>query len=282
VGADSLHPEWVDAELERNWDLHLVPFQPIADQDDLDCVVTDVIPGPKWSGLREALNQWDGWRDYDHVWLPDDDIRATPDAIDRMFEVAGGAGLDLFAPALDEESHYAHFTTMRNSSFFGRRVGFVEIMTPGFSRSALEKLLPTLDLTETGWGWGLDSVWPKLLGYEGIGVVDGVTVTHTRPVGEMRDPEVRRRVHAESDAMFAEYDCRQVHATFGAFGPDLAPVELTPEALLAELVKGWDYLIERDPRVLSWIVEFQRPHFAWPEYPVEGTPEVSRALTAGR
>jgi hypothetical protein len=81
-------------------------------------------------------------------------------------------------------------------------------------------------------------------------------------------------VHAESDAIFAAHDCRQVHATFGAFGPDLAARELTPEQLLAELVKGADYLIERDPRVLGWIADYQRGHFAIPDYPVAGTPDV--------
>jgi hypothetical protein len=37
-------------------------------------------------------------------------------------------------------------------------------------------------------------------------------------------------------------------------------------------VRGAQYLIDRDPRVLAWIVGFQRPHFTWPEYPVAGTP----------
>src|SRR3712207_7749167 len=49
-------------------------------------------------------------------------------------------------------SYYAHFITMENPRFHGRWVGFVEIMVPGFSRAALERLLPTLELTRTGWG----------------------------------------------------------------------------------------------------------------------------------
>jgi hypothetical protein len=238
--------------------------------------VSDVIVGPKWSGLRQVLNEWDGWRDYDHVWLPDDDVYASQDTISRMFEGAEAVGLDLFAPALHETSYYAHFSTMANRRFHGRWVGFVEIMVPGFSRAALERLLPTLDRTETGWGWGLDSLWPKLLDYENVGILDGTPVVHTRPVGQMRDLELARRVHAESDAIFAEYDCRQVHTTFGAFGPDLAPLDLAPDRLLVELVKGWDYLWEADPRILGWIVDYQRARFPGPEYPVEGTPSVVR------
>jgi hypothetical protein len=273
VGARSLHDRWLDGGA-RNWDLRLVPYEPI-EAGDGDHVVGDVIAGPKWSGLREVLNQWGGWREYDYVWMPDDDILATQDSIGSMFDAARGLELDLFAPALDEHSYFAHFITMRNRRFFARSVGFVEIMIPGFSTAALDKLLPTLDLSASGWGWGLDALWPKLLGYRRIGIIDGTPVTHTRPVGAMRDPDLSARVLAESDAIMAEYDCGQIHATFGGWGPDLTPLAMTPEQLLAELVKGAEYLIDDDPRVLAWIMEHQRPHFAWPAYPVAGTPSPS-------
>jgi hypothetical protein len=279
VGRNSLHGEWLDATTPRNWDLRLVPFQEIAPQDDLDLEVGQVIVGPKWSGLRELLNSWDGWRDYDYVWMPDDDIAADQETISRMFDVAEALGLDLFAPALHESSYYAHFITMENRSFYGRWVGFVEIMMPGFSRRALEKLLPTLDLTETGWGWGLDSLWPKLLDYRNVAIIDGTPVVHTRPVGQMRDAELARRVMQESDRILASNDCRQMHTTFGAFDANLERLEIGPERLLVEIVKGSDYLIERDPRVLRWIADYQRPHFPWPEYPIAGTPDAAAAGT---
>jgi hypothetical protein len=273
VGANSLHPSWLEPGTPRAWDLHLCPFQPIPGQDALDCTVGEVIPGPKWTGIRQLLNEWDGWRDYDYIWFPDDDIAADQATIAKMFEVAHGVGLELFAPALHESSYYAHFITMRNTSFYGRWVGFVEIMVPGFSVRALERLRPTLDLSVTGWGWGLDSLWPKLLEYKNVGIVDAAPVVHTRPVGEMRDAELKARVMAESDAILDNHDCRQVHTTFGAFGPDLAPLELSPHEFFAQLVKGSQYLIDRDPRVLSWLVDFQRAQMEALEYPIEGTPD---------
>jgi hypothetical protein len=272
VGAKSLHPGWIEPGADRDWDLRLVPYQEMPSQDGLDCVLGPVIPGPKWSGLREALHEWDGWREYDYVWLPDDDILAGPQTISRMFEVARGVGLNLFAPALHESSHYAHFITMENRSFFGRWTGFVEIMIPGFSTAALEELLPTLDLSVTGWGWGLDSLWPKLLGYENVGIIDGTPVVHTRPVGQMRDLALSRRVIAESDRILADNACGQMHVTFGGWGDDLERLDLTEEQLLEEVLRGSDYLIERDPRVLGWIAEFQRARVPCADYPVAGTP----------
>ena len=272
VGRNSLHGGWVDRGTDRDWDLLLVPYQPIAPQDHLDCEVADVIAGPKWSGLQQLLDRWDGWRDYDHVWMPDDDLLASQDTISAMFRTAADVGLDLFAPALHDASYYAHFSTMRNRSFQGRWTGFVEIMMPGFSASGLKTLQHTLALSETGWGWGLDSLWPKLLDYQGIGIIDGTPVLHTRPVGQMRDPELARRVLAESDRIQEEFDCGQVHTTFGAFGPDLIRLDLDPERFFAELVRGWQHLIDQDPRVLTWLVDQQQEFFRWPDYPVEGTP----------
>lgn len=271
VGRRSLHPGWVEGGAHRDWDLLLCPFEEIGPQRD--CTVGAVVPGPKWSGIRSLLAEWDGWREYDHVWFPDDDVRADRDTIARMFAVAGTVGLALFAPALRRDSYFAHFDTMENPRFFGRRVGFVEIMVPGFSTAALAELLPTLEMSGTGWGWGLDSAWPKLLDYQDVGIVDGTPVVHTRPVGQMRDAELSRRVHEESDAILARYGCRQVHGTFGGFGPDLAPLPFTPDELLAALVDGWRYLWERDPRVLSWIAAFHAERFPWPEYPTAGTPD---------
>ena len=272
VGPNSLHEKWLDDDGSRNWDLYLSPYVSLAPQG-IDCMVGDVVSGPKWSGIREVLHTWSGWRDYDRIWLPDDDILTSQNVINQMFDVAHGVGLDLFAPALDATSYYAHFDMLQNRSFFGRWVGFVEIMVPGFSRTALETLLPTLDLSETGWGLGLDSVWPKLLNYRNVGVIDALTVTHTRPIGQRRDEELAKRMLDESDAILEQYDCDQVHATLGVFGEDLAPVHLPSEVLLAEVVTGWQYVFERDPRVLAWIVDFQKRFATWPDYPVEGTPD---------
>ncbi|GGC70584.1 hypothetical protein GCM10011504_55450 [Siccirubricoccus deserti] len=272
VGRNSLHRSWIDASKPRDWDLRLCPFQEIAPQDDLDCIQGEVIPGPKWTGLRQLLNSWDGWRNYEQIWLPDDDILASQDAIGAMFDAARRLDFKLFAPGLHEASHFAHFIAMRNHRFFARRVGFVEIMVPGFSRATLEQLLPTLDLTTTGWGWGLDSLWPKLLDYRDLGIIDGAPVLHTRAVGQFRDAELGRRVLEESDRILAGNACGQRMVTFAGIGPDLQEMRLDPDALLVALVEGWQYLFRQEPRILHWIVAAQEPLSEWPSYPVAGTP----------
>lgn len=272
VGANSLHRSWIDPGQPRDFDLYLCPFQDVARTGDLDIIHGETMPGPKWTGLRTLLNGWDGWKDYEYIWLPDDDLFATQSTISAMFKAAGDLSLQLFAPGLHEQSYYAHFIAMRNKRFFARRVGFVEIMAPGFSKSALEKLLPTLDLTVTGWGWGLDSLWPKLLDYEGLGIVDSTPVLHTRPVGQFRDPDLGARVIAESDEIMARYECSQRMETFAGIGPDLQERALSSDELLVELVEGWKYLFAKNPGVLRWIVQQQSAPATLSAYPISGSP----------
>ncbi|RZL40321.1 MAG: DUF707 domain-containing protein [Rubrivivax sp.] len=272
VGRNSLHPRWLDRARMRSWDLHLCPFEPLPAAAREDCSTSDVIVGPKWAGLRELLNRWDGWRGYQYIWLPDDDLLTDAPNIDRFFATAATLGWDLCAPALDETSYYAHYSTMRNRRCTARRTGFVEIMAPCFSRAALGQLLPTLSESTTGWGWGLDSVWPKLLGYQNVGVIDATPVRHTRPVGAFRDAALGQRVLAESDALLARHDCQQVHRVFEALGPDLKPMTLDPAGLTALLVDGWQYLLPANPALLPWMVQAQAPAGGWPAYPVAGTP----------
>ncbi|MDB5777648.1 MAG: hypothetical protein JWP93_13 [Polaromonas sp.] len=272
VGRKSLHRCWVDAGKPRDWDLYLSPFEEIGPQEDLECQIGDVIPGPKWTGLAKLLNAWHGWRDYDHIWLPDDDILASQDAVTTMFELGRALDFQLFAPALHETSHYAHFIAMRNPSFLARRVGFIEIMIPCFRRATLEDLLPTFSLSATGWGFGLDAAWPKMLGYEHIGIIDEVSVVHTRPVGTFKDPDLRRRVMQESDDILAKFECSQRLVTFAGVRPDLRDASLTPEELLVELVRGWQYLFARDANALRWLFEQQQCLFSDSPYPVSGLP----------
>jgi hypothetical protein len=271
VGRQSLHPTWQSSSSSRSWDLYLCPYQELGEHSG-DFTVGKLMPGPKWTGVRELFATWQGWRNYDYIWFPDDDIFASQGTIDEMFRIAQALALDLCAPALHEASYYGHYSTMRNRRCFARRTGFVEIMMPCFSRRGLEKLLPTLDLSTTGWAWGLDALWPKLLEYRNVGIIDATPVLHTRPWGILRDPELDRRVRAESLQIMTEHDCAEVHTTFAAVDSALKTLDLKPDELTVLLAQGWDYLLDSNPAVLPWLVLAQQPRQGWPAYPVAGSP----------
>ena len=183
AGDTSLHPSWTDASLPRAFDLVVsyygrdpdryrdAPFRRIDDE------------GQKFIGLQRLFERETFWRDYDWVWLPDDDLAVEPSGIERLFAMVEALGFDLAQPALDWHSHYSFGITLRSPSFSVRCTDMVEIMAPCFSRAFLERCLPTFDENLTG--WGLSFVWPQLLGtgLRRCGILDDVTVTHTRAVG---------------------------------------------------------------------------------------------------
>jgi hypothetical protein len=58
---------------------------------------------------------------------------------------------------------------------------FVEIMAPMLRVDALEHVLHTMDTDECKSGWGLDQLWPTMLDFSNIAVIDATPLTHTRP-----------------------------------------------------------------------------------------------------
>ena len=160
---------------------------------------------------------------------------------------------------------------MRNRSFFARRVGFVEIMVPGFSRPVLEQLLPTLDESATGWGWGFDPLWAKLLDHQGLGILDAVPVLHTRPVGVMRNADLHRRWAANDGILDLRLPSQMV--TFAGIGPDLQDMPLTQDELLVQLVH-WA-APGQSGELLCWVVERQGAPSNWPRVPGPGSAAAS-------
>jgi hypothetical protein len=183
AGDASRHPEWTRSSASRTWDLVVSYFgtDPVRYQDDVDRRVDD--KGLKWHGLHALLTREDFWRDYDFVWLPDDDLAVDQTVVDRLFAFMDGLDLDLAQPTLDWNSYYSHALTLRWPSFSVRFSNFIEIMAPCFKRTLLERCVPTF--AESLSGWGFDYVWPRFLG-EGVqrsALLDEVSVTHTRPIG---------------------------------------------------------------------------------------------------
>jgi hypothetical protein len=97
-------------------------------------------------------------------------------------------------------------------------------------------------------------------------------VVHTRAVGTFEDADLRRRVMQESDDILGKFGCGQRMVTFAGIGPDLREASLTPEALLLELVRGWQYLFDRDPNALRWLFDQQQCLLSASPYPVSGLP----------
>lgn len=181
-GDQSLHPGW--SSPNRNWDLATSYFGSQDDKLFPEANFTHRFKGGKWNGIYaffqahpETIEQ------YDFFWLPDDDIEATCQCIETMFQTARTYEFELAQPSLARGSYLSHLLTLNNPCFIYRRVNFIELMVPVLSRELLIKTLPLFESTRTG--FGMDYFWHRFTSdpTKNVAILDNVTVTHTRPVG---------------------------------------------------------------------------------------------------
>lgn len=121
--------------------------------------------------------------EYDYFYFIDDDIALSTADINRMFSLSRAFGMSITQASLSHNSFCSWPIFKRKADCMLRYMGQVEVMAPLFSQDALRQCL--VSFNENKSSWGLDSVWPKILGYpqNKLGVFDAVVMEHTRPVG---------------------------------------------------------------------------------------------------
>lgn len=248
-GRNSLHAGWIAGDSSRNFDLALCPFE--ASPDARDLPPRGIIPGQKWTGLHAYLTADRDWRQYEYVWLPDDDLATNAADVSRLFDLCQRFAAQLAAPALSEDSQFYYPITMRNRSFFARATTFIDVMAPCMRSDILERLLPTLADSQTGFGWGLPIIWPKLLGFESVYMFDDVAMRHVRPIGAMRSAEQKRAAQAERWRLLDKYQTEVSARTLHAYDAEARRLPIGEGRFQLEYIEGYSYLIERDPTVLA-------------------------------
>lgn len=185
VADKSLHKEWLKPEEDRYFDLYLEYYGDGSNDYRDDCDFYSEAKDTKWPRLHEVFKEYkDEILKYDAVWIPDDDISTNCSTIKTLFETFMEYKLLLAQPALTKDSYYSHKITLRRSKYFLRYTQFVEVMVPIFSREGLEMCWESFGKSRSG--WGLDSIWPKLLGHpeKKLAIIDQYPVKHTRKVGK--------------------------------------------------------------------------------------------------
>ena len=233
AGPGSLHRSWWgDApDAPRNWDLCISVYD--GDPEAVGAGAEYLTHQPeqrKFQAVFDLFHPESPLAAYDRIWLPDDDLLIGVADINRCFHLSRKYALDLAQPALrpGPDCFFVHPVTARRPGSLLRYVGFVEIMCPLFSARALRLCLPTF---RDAWsGYGLDFLWPSLLGgpQARIGIIDAVTMIHTRPIGGGYDVS---RADAEWRATLAAYHFRQAQVpelTVPLPAPPAAPTTPTP------------------------------------------------------
>ncbi len=133
-------------------------------------------PFPKAEKLETAALMIPTLPTYRQYAFLDDDLTITTNQINRLFQAGDALNLDLYQPALDNLSHGSHQHLFQDHTAPVRKVPFVEIMCPFFSKAGLDKCLPTFDINISG--WGLDVfMWPERVQ---PWVIDAIAIGHYR------------------------------------------------------------------------------------------------------
>jgi len=177
AGDTSLHRAWAK---NPSYDLCVVYFgehEQIFNMYKRESTYAFNVKGMKWQLVRYALNHLD-WKQYEYIWLPDDDITMDPEFVVKMFDLAVLYDVRLGQPAVYEfGAHYQDHVVRGNWSIHW--VNFIEIMVPFLRVDALEFVFPLWDIDYVESGYGLDSLWPQFLRRKLYGIIDATPCNHT-------------------------------------------------------------------------------------------------------
>jgi hypothetical protein len=183
VQTNGRHPQALH-DAARNYDLLLnyyaPPKEPPPPAEHVAVQAgTKVTAIDKWLAEQpEILSQ------YEYMLFLDDDIGLSAQDIDRLFAIMREQKLDLAQPSLTPDSFGSFPVLYRKKSSAGfRRVTYVEIMAPAFSRRAL--VANKENFSKSISGFSVDALIGahsrKLFG-ETVAVIDAVAAEHKRPI----------------------------------------------------------------------------------------------------
>lgn len=181
---DSVHPQWPRemTDEDRNWDLCVSFYGRDENFVGDDGAEYRVLQNHlrKYTAVHALMHAGSPLWDYEYIALPDDDLMLSWRDWNTLFAVCRDHRLELAQPAMSP-GHVVHPITRQDERYRLRYTSFVEVMCPIFSRGALRACVETF---RDGFSsFGLDNIWPKLLGEprDRIAVIDAVAMTHTRP-----------------------------------------------------------------------------------------------------
>ena len=173
--------EWFDEKKERNWDLMLSYFE-VPNEPKKYANYTSIGGLSKFSSVKDIHeDNPDLFTKYKFIGVIDDDLFFKFSDIDVIFDICSRCDLDIAQPSFSENSFVSYlFKNVTDSAI--RFTNFIEVMAPFFSNSAFKKCVPTFNKSIST--WGLDQLWPFLLGYpeNKLAIIDYVCADHLKPI----------------------------------------------------------------------------------------------------
>ena len=183
AGDRSLHPQWISND--RNWDLVVSYYGDFPERYTDQYDIFHSFKGSKWEGVVNFIsNNYDHIKDYDYIWIPDDDLFCNSEIINNFFDLCKLFNFTIAQPALTPYSYFSWPITIQVEKSIARQTNFVEIMAPCFNIKHLHYFSKYFG--ENTSGWGFEWLWEKIAKEEdifNIGIIDHTPVFHTRMVG---------------------------------------------------------------------------------------------------
>ncbi len=254
AGDDSLHETWLRPEKQnaknynrsyaRNYDCIIAYYGEKKNKwqrkGDANSGITHMhIKGGKWDGVYSVfadnpalLNQ------YQSVWIPDDDIEATPEAVEKMFTLHEQYNLQLSQPALTHSSYFSYFGLLKNPAFQLRFSNFVEIMMPCMTTALLRNVLPFLKGNRTG--TMLDRIWHRFTKQPAYAaaIFDQVQMRHVRGVEKGNLSKKQKKHDIERVAHLLPPRSQQRHIFYGGVLTNGEKV-MAQNDIIWPIFKGW-------------------------------------------
>src|SRR5262245_22867558 len=128
VGDDSRHGSWLAGRGERQFDLALIYYGNRRGAYREHAEFYWERKGFKYSLIDGALDDLgQQMESYDYIWAPDDDIAASTDGINRLFEILRDYQLTIAQPAIGEGDLFYRLLRQQPGLLL-RYTQFVEIM----------------------------------------------------------------------------------------------------------------------------------------------------------
>ena len=134
----------------------------------------------KFHAASLFLRKFDLVEAYEGYLFLDGDLEFDSSQLSQFLSLAHAVGFSLAQPSVTRDSYCYWNMAYHQPGYIFRDTSFVEVMAPYLSRAALSKALPTF--TQSISSYGLDLVWPALVGNESIAVVDAFQIRHRSTV----------------------------------------------------------------------------------------------------
>ncbi len=181
LGGHSEFSRWFDDSATRQWDL----LCNLYDFNSIEMRFGDMLfaqKGTKFTAIWSIFNAYPELLEhYDYFLFIDDDLKFNFGDIDNIFNTAEKNELQLFQPGLTADS-FCNWPIIRQPTKKQiLETNCVEIMMPGFSKTALQKVFPLFKKSISG--FGLDfAIGSQIEGKKGI--VKSVTAAHHKPIDQ--------------------------------------------------------------------------------------------------